>query len=46
MTNTCTYCGKLGFRHNCGALNELAPNGMSEDGYELWKVVGEVRSVH
>ena len=30
----------------CGALNELVPNGMSEDGYELWKVIGEVRPAH
>jgi hypothetical protein len=25
-----------------GALDGLAPNGMSENGRELWKVVGEV----
>jgi hypothetical protein len=36
--------GKLTVRHqDCGALNELAPNGRSEDGRELWKVVGEVQ---
>ena len=38
--------GKLAIRHECGALNELAPNGKSEDGYELWKVVGHVRPMH
>ena len=39
--------GKLAVRHeDCGALNELASNGMSEAGYELWKVIGEVRPVH
>jgi hypothetical protein len=31
---------------DCGALSELAPNGTSEDGYELCKVGGEVRPVH
>jgi hypothetical protein len=38
--------GKLAVRHECGALNEIAPNGMSEAGYELWKVVGEVQPAH
>ena len=38
--------GKLAVRHECGARNEIASNGMSEAGYELWKVVGEVRPVH
>jgi hypothetical protein len=42
-----TAGGKLARRHeDCGALNELPPNGESEDGSELWKVVGEVRHVH
>ena len=42
-----TVGGKLAARHtDCGAVNELAPNGTSEAGYELWKVVGEVRPVH
>jgi hypothetical protein len=42
-----TQGGKLTVRHqDCGALNELAPNGTSEDGDELWKVVGEARPVH
>jgi hypothetical protein len=31
---------------DCGALNELVPNGMSDDGEERWKVVGEVATVH
>ena len=40
-------CCKLAIRHlQCGVLNELAPNGMSEGGYELWKVVGEVQPAH
>jgi hypothetical protein len=26
--------------------DKTAPNGMSEDGYELWKVVGEVEPMH
>ena len=40
-------CCKLAIRHlQCGALNELAPHGVSEDGHELWKVVGEVRAIH
>jgi hypothetical protein len=39
--------GKLAVRHlDCGALNELAPNGTSEYGGELWKVVGEVEPAH
>jgi hypothetical protein len=39
--------GKPAIRHeDCGALNEIAPNGMSEDGFELWKVVGEVEPMH
>lgn len=39
-----TADGKLIVHHLvCGALNEIAPNGMSDDGHELWKVVGEVR---
>jgi hypothetical protein len=39
--------GKLTVRHqDCGALNKIAQNGMSEDGYELWKVVGEVPAMH
>jgi hypothetical protein len=39
--------GRLAVRHlECGAVNEIAPNGTSEDGYELWRVVGEVRPVH
>jgi hypothetical protein len=39
--------GKLVVRHlECGAPNELAPNGMSADGHELWKVVGVVRPLH
>jgi hypothetical protein len=38
---------KLAVRHQeCGAQNKLAPNGMSEDGHELWKVVGEVEAMH
>jgi hypothetical protein len=38
--------GKLAVRHQaCGALNELVCYGSSEDGRELYKVVGEVRSV-
>jgi hypothetical protein len=40
-------CCKLAIRHlQCGAFNELAPHGVSEDGHELWKVVGEVRAIH
>jgi hypothetical protein len=27
--------GKSAIRHECGALNELAPNGVSEDSYGL-----------
>ena len=39
--------GKLTVRHqDCGALNEIAPYGTSEDGRELYKVVGEVESGH
>jgi len=39
--------GKLAVRHSdCGALNEIAPNGMSEDGRELYRVVGEVEPIH
>jgi hypothetical protein len=39
--------GKLAVRHlDCGALNELVPNGTDEDGNELWKVVGEVEPAH
>ena len=39
--------GSLGVRHqDCRALNELAPNGTSEDGRELNKVVGEPRPMH
>lgn len=42
-----TPSGRFAIRHHdCGALNELAPNGTSEDGHELWKVVGEVRPAH
>ena len=39
--------GKLAVRHkDCGALNELARSGATEQGHELWKVVGEVRPAH
>jgi hypothetical protein len=39
--------GKLTVRHqDCAALNEVKPNGVSQVGYELWKVVGEVRPMH
>jgi hypothetical protein len=38
--------GKLAVRRDCGALNELAHNGTSEDSVELWKVVGEIEPVH
>jgi hypothetical protein len=39
--------GRLAVRHqDCGALNEIVPYGTSEDRRELYKVVGEVRSVH
>jgi len=38
--------GKLAIRHECGAINEIAPTGKTKDGRELFKVVGEVRSVH
>jgi hypothetical protein len=38
--------GKPAIRHDCGALNEVKPHGMSEAGYELWKVIGEVRPMH
>jgi hypothetical protein len=38
--------GKAAVRHKCGALNELAPNGTSEDGDKLWKVVGEIEPAH
>jgi hypothetical protein len=41
-----TAGGKLAIRHECGALNQIVPYGMSEDGRELYKVVGEVRPVH
>jgi hypothetical protein len=38
-----TEGGKLAIRHlDCGALNELRPNGISDDGHKLWKVVGEI----
>jgi hypothetical protein len=28
--------GKLAIRHECGAVNEIAPMGKTEDGRELW----------
>jgi hypothetical protein len=37
-----TAGGKLALRHECGAVNEIAANGKTEDGRALWKVVGEV----
>ena len=34
-------------RHDdCGALNEITPNGKSEDGNGLWKVLGEAETAH
>jgi hypothetical protein len=33
-----TEPGRLAVRHDCGAFNELAPNGLSEDGHELYVV--------
>jgi hypothetical protein len=39
--------GKPAVRHlECGALNELAAHGVSNDGHELWKVIGEVEPAH
>ena len=38
--------GKPAVRHECGALNEIAPNGVTKDGQELWKVVGEIQPTH
>jgi hypothetical protein len=41
-----TEAGKLAVRHqDCAALNELASNGMTEGGRELYKAVGELRPV-
>jgi flavoprotein len=42
-----TAGGKLAVRcQDCGAINEIMPHGTSEDGRELYKVVGEVRPAH
>jgi hypothetical protein len=38
--------GKLGIVHlDCGALNEIAPNGRDPEARELWRVVCEVLSI-
>jgi hypothetical protein len=37
---------KLAVRHKCGALNEIAVKGETEEGHDLNTVVGEMGSVH
>ncbi len=42
-----TEGGKFTVRHvDCGVLNEIVPYGTSEDGRELWKVVGQIETAH
>jgi hypothetical protein len=34
-------------RHDdCGALNAIELNGKTEDGSELWRVAGEIKTTH
>jgi len=37
---------KLAVRHECGALNEIAVKGETQEGQDLYRVVGEVETAH
>jgi hypothetical protein len=41
-----TVGGKLAVRHECGALNEIAVKGKTDEGHDLHRVVGEVEAAH